>query len=382
MNRPLYLAVPALLALTAACAADPAPAECPTTPAPGLAIAVGARANTPAPVLPPEVAGLLEPAIRDEQAITLVRVDGNPTIACVLRFGSDAQNEVARADDERQFRERLLAVIGAVRAREPGADPMAALAIAADAAGPDGTVALLDSGLQTLPPLDFTEPDFLSQVLAAEPAKVTAKLRDDRALPDLTGQPLTLAGIGYVADPQPRLAQGQRQGMVRLWRAIGEAAGARSVTVVTAASTRDAVPDVPDVPVVELPPRGNIALGCDTTAQLHDTGPVGFLPDSTDFADPAAAENELRRYAAWLAEDGSRRAELTGTIAHHGENKPDHGLALARAQAVADELVRLGAGETQVHASGAGWGPYPHPTAPPHPRYDSRNRRVVVELRC
>jgi outer membrane protein OmpA-like peptidoglycan-associated protein len=381
-HRTLHAVLSGLLATAAGCTADQAPAECPTTPAPGVAIAVGARANTPAPVLAPELAELLETAIQNEQAITLVRVDGTPTIACVLRFHSDAENDVAHADDERRFRERLLAVVGAVRAREPGADPMAALAVAADAAGRNGTVVLLDSGLQTLPPLDFTEPEFLGQVLAADPATVAAKLRKDGALPDFTGQALTLTGIGYVADPQPRLDEGEKQGLVRLWRAIAESAGARSVVIVPAASTRDAVPAVPEVPVVELPSRENIAFGCDTTAQLHDTGPVGFMPDSTDFADPVAAANALREYATWLAEDRSRRAELTGTIAHYGENKPDHGLALWRAQAVANELIRLGADEAQVRASGAGWGPYPHSTAPADPRYDSRNRRVLIELRC
>lgn len=382
MNRWLGAALSGLLTVAAGCGADQTTAECPTTPVPGVAIAVGARANSPAPVLPPEVLDLIERAIRDGRGITLVRVDGAPTIACALRFRSDAENQVARDDDERRFRTQVRAAVAALRAREPGADPLAALTIAADAAGPEGVVVLLDSGLQTRPPLDFREDGLLDQALSGGPAAVVPQLREAGMLPDLTGRAVTLAGIGYPADPQPRLDQGRRQGLVQLWQGIAEAAGAQPVTVVTAARTDGAVTGVPEVEVVDIPPPGNIALGCDTRSVLYDTGPVGFRPDSTEFVDPEAAREALRDFAQWLAGNPTGQAELTGNIAHYGANERDHGLALHRAEAVRAELIRLGAEPEQVRASGGGWGPHPEPGASADPRYDPLNRRVVVTLRC
>jgi outer membrane protein OmpA-like peptidoglycan-associated protein len=371
----------ALLLATTGCQEAAGEATCPTTPVPGLAIAIGARANTPEPTLPTEVLPMLDGAIQEGQGINLVRVDGAPTIACVMRFGSDAGNQVAREDDERRFRDQVRAAIAATRAREPQADPLAALSVAAAAAGPDGTVVLVDSGLQTVPPLDLSADGLLDRVLAANPDQVAATLRETGALPDLAGRAVTLVGIGYPAQPQPRLDEARRQALVDLWRALVEAAGADPVAMLDAANTGAAVAGVPEVAVVAVPPVDNLDLGCDTTSVLYDAGPVGFQPDSTEFVDPAAARDALRGFAEWLTANSAGRAEVTGTIAHYPpEDYP--GLDLGRAEAVRDELVRLGARPEQVSSHGGGWGPYPSPDAPPDPRYDPLNRRVVITLRC
>jgi outer membrane protein OmpA-like peptidoglycan-associated protein len=372
-----------LLAVLVGCGRPAAgPADCPTTPVPGVAIAVGARANSPAPDLPAEVFALFDAAVAQEQGITLVRVDGAPTVACVMRFHSEAGNAVAREDDERRFRDRVRAAIAATRAHAPEADPLAALGVAAAAAGQDGTVVLVDSGLQTVPPLNFGADDLLDQVVAIGPAAVVGKLRDAAALPDLGGAAVTLVGIGYPAEPQPRLDEARRATLVELWEHIVDEAGARSVTVLGAANTGDAVPDVPEVTLVPVPPVDNIDLGCDTTSVLHDAGPVGFEPNRTEFVDPAAARDALREFADWLVDNPTGRAVVTGTIAHYGADEPGRGLALDRAEAVTAALVRLDARPEQVSAVGGGWGPYPARDAQPDPHSDLLNRRVVIELVC
>ena len=81
-------------ALLVACSDDPAQ-PCPTAARPGLAVAVGGRANTPAPAAPDRVGELIDQAVADGTGINVIRVDGQPSIACALSFRSDAANPVA-----------------------------------------------------------------------------------------------------------------------------------------------------------------------------------------------------------------------------------------------------------------------------------------------
>lgn len=375
----LLLVIVAGLTGTSGCA-DQTPAQpCPTTGRRGVAIAVGARANTPAPALPEKVVDIIDDAIASGQNINLIRVDGEPAIHCVMRFQSTAANPVADEDDRRKFRAAVFGAIGLTRARVPQADPLGALTLAAATAGDGGTVVLLDSGLQTVPPLDFGVAGFLDQVLAADPRHITAQLKEDRLLPDLTGRTVVLAGIGYTADPQPDLGDARRADLVALWQRIVAAGNAGTVDEIEQPSSSPAVAGVPEVTVVEVPPTGNLVLRCDTETVLFDAGPVGFRPDEARFVDRDAARRALTAYAAWLSAHPGARVELVGNVAHHG---PDRGLSLRRAQAVGEALTGLGVAGDRITARGGGWGPYPTPDAPPEPRYDPLNRRVVIKLVC
>src|SRR5689334_22643362 len=139
------LAIVALVVGTSAlvaCTSDP-PQPCPTAARPGLAIAVGGRANAPAPVVPDRVGQLIDKAVSDGTGIDVIRVDGHPSIACALSFTSDAANPVARADDLNRYKQTARGILGATRAKEPEANPLQALVLASQAAGPGGPVALI-----------------------------------------------------------------------------------------------------------------------------------------------------------------------------------------------------------------------------------------------
>src|SRR6185369_7770027 len=79
----------AIIALTVgtsalvACTSDP-PQPCPIAARPGLAIAVGGRANAPAPDVPDRVGELIDKAVTEGTGIDVIRVDGHPSIACAL----------------------------------------------------------------------------------------------------------------------------------------------------------------------------------------------------------------------------------------------------------------------------------------------------------
>jgi outer membrane protein OmpA-like peptidoglycan-associated protein len=362
---------PALAACT-----DP-PQPCPTVAKPGLAVAVGGRANAPAPVVPDGVGLLIDKAVTDGSGIDVIRVDGHPSIACAMSFKSDAGNPVALADDLNRFKQQARGAVVATRAKEPEANPLQALTLAAAAAGPGGTVALVDSGLQTVPPLDF----HIQGLLDADPEGVVKQLSSIGYLPDLRGRTVVLAGIGYTAPPQSPLDDRRRANLVHIWEKIVSAAGA-TVQTITSPNTAAAPESVPVVSVVDVPPTDVIRIGCNTESILSNDGAVGFLPDTTTFVDSGLARQTLAEFAAFLKQNRSAQAALVGTVAHYGTDDGDAGLSRLRAQRVRDVLIELGADGGQVVAHGGGWGPYPTKTGPPSPMDDPRNRRVVVTITC
>jgi OmpA-OmpF porin, OOP family len=356
--------------------ADP-PQPCPTAVKAGLAVAVGGRANAPAPVVPDAVGALIDRAVTDGTGIDIIRVDGHPSIACAMSFTSDAANPVALADDLNRFKQQARGAVSATRAREPEANPLQALILAASSAGPGGTVVLVDSGVQTVAPLDFHVPGLLD----ADPAAVVKELSSNGYLPDLRGRTVVLAGIGYTAAPQSPLDDRRRANLVHIWEKIASVAGA-TVQTVTSPNTSAALENVPAVSPVDVPPTDVIRIGCNTESILSNDGAVGFQPNSTTFADSGLARKALAEFATFLKQNSGAQAGLVGTVAHYGTDDGDGGLSRSRAQRVRDVLMELGTDGGRIVAHGAGWGPFPTKGGSPSPTDDPRNRRVVVTITC
>jgi outer membrane protein OmpA-like peptidoglycan-associated protein len=374
------------------CSSPQPPPACPTQPlAHGLAVAVGGHANAPRPTFPIGSTGLAPEIDRivalsdqaqefgapsgDRPGATLIRVDGRPSVGCVRRYAGGG-NGGARSASQKKFTAAVMQDVAALGATHPESDPLAALQLAASTAGEGGTVALIDSGLQTVAPLDFrAEPGLLT----ASVDRVVDRLDQGGHLPDLSDRDVVLVSIGWTVDPQPALDKARRTHLIELWRSIAAAGGARSVRVVDEPSTSPSAPDLPAVGVVPVPPVDNISLGCGTETILSDDGPVGFRQGSTTFVDPAAAETALRRFATWFRDTPEGTGHIVGSIAHY-DDFPQ--LSRDRAETVRRRLVELGVDPVRLTAKGAGWGPYPNPTAPPDNQSDPLNRRVVVELVC
>src|SRR5512138_1602896 len=106
----IVAAVAAVTLGTAAAACDLNPFEefefhCPQPVHPGLAIAVGVRANSPAPTLPREVRQLVADAMTGCGRITVVRVDGRPSVVGAAVFSSGARTEQNFEMDQASFLE-------------------------------------------------------------------------------------------------------------------------------------------------------------------------------------------------------------------------------------------------------------------------------------
>lgn len=189
---------------------------------------------------------------------------------------------------------------------------------------------------------------------------------------------MVLSGLGYTAPPQDALDERGRAFVRDLWREIVVAAGAEEPVVVAEANTGEAAVSSPAVSVVEFP-RGTVDLDCDASSVLPDDGAVGFVPDEAEFRDPVAAREVLNEFARFLIANPAASATIEGYVAHYGDRDSD--LSQRRADRVREELVALGV-RNEMTAVGRGWGPEPHPTAPPDPRYDPLNRRVVISIHC
>lgn len=370
-----------LAAALSACGGAPGATPCPTSPMPhGLAIAVGGHANGAVPSWPTELDRELDDVVASgdpTRGVALIRVDGRPSVGCVVTYDTTGGNDTAREAARRAFVDTVRQRTTDLAAQQPESDPLGALGIAAEAAGPGGTVVLMDSGLQTVAPLDFRRPGLLD----ADIDDVVEQLAASGSLPPLAGRDVVLTNIGYTAEPQAALSAGQRAHLVELWRQIAVAAGATSTRVIEIPSTTVPRTDLPAVTTVDVPEPRAIALGCGTESILADDGPVGFRQNSTEFADPAAATPVLTGLAGWLRDNPTARVEIVGSIAHYGDSSPA-GLSGARAERVRSVLIDDGVAPAQVAAVGVGWGPFPTSSAPPDPVSDPLNRRVVVKLDC
>jgi OmpA-OmpF porin, OOP family len=365
------------------------PRVCPSSPSvAGVAVAVGGHGNAPQPGLP--ASGLqqwLAPAEKPTSqpgalGVTFVRVDGSPSVACVIGFDSSARNKTGRKDDETNLALTVQGLIGTVRAKAAESNPLLALSLAGDAAGPGGTVLLVDSGLQTVAPLDFVHQKGL---FSASPESVADQLQQRGDLPHLDGQHVALVGIGQTYAPQAALSIGQRDHLVDVWRTIALRAGAVDVKTVDTPDTTPPLTGLPPVTLVPVPPDTLVNAGCNQESVFPDDGPVGFVPEQTEFLRPAEAKAQLAKIGAWLAANPQAKATIGGSIAHYGNDDAGdpNGLSTRRADQVAAVLEAFGAQAGQLTANGQGWGPYPSKNAPHDGgTEDQMNRRVVVDTLC
>ncbi|WP_143036195.1 OmpA family protein [Lentzea fradiae] len=367
----------------AACSSEE-PQACPTeNPPRGLAIAASDRSNSPRPSWPTELEEELSKLLSDVESgrsdlgVTLVRADGVPTIGCVRFYKPPKGTEQAKTYARERFRETVRHDVRELRAIEPEANTLAALGKAGAAAGPDGTVALIDSGLQTALPLDFRSDGLLD----GDPDRIVSELVRMRALPDLSGRKVILANIGYTAPPQAALDEGQRGRLIELWQRIAEKSGAREVVTVMAPNTTASGTELPMVSQVPVPSSEGVSLGCDVTLPYQDKGDTGFVEGETAFRDENAARAALKKVADWLVGNPGTTATVTGSVAHYGDDDPN-GLSLARAEQVRRVLRESGVEQNRVRTAGEGWGPFPSKTAAPDPVSDALNRRFVVALKC
>jgi OmpA-OmpF porin, OOP family len=334
----------------------------------------------PDPSLPSFFDSLLETTANSGQQISFVRIDGRPrvfTLPPITTTGS----EFACKLDFIQFHAYVTRILnGEIHAQVSQADVLTALDLAAATTGPNGNIILVDSGLQTVAPLDYRSPG----LLMAPPGDIVTFLRQKDLLPDLDGLHVLLSGIGYTAAPQPALNETQRNNVVSQWEAIVMAAGAACVTVDAVPNTASEIPGLPPVGIVTPPVLApSVTRTCGTIA-LEDAGAVGFVADTATFRDPFAAEATLSQLASTL-EKGIEPITLIGSTSSEGGDAVNDALSLERAEAVKSVLVSLGIAASRITTVGDGshWPGRVNDIGPggvllPGPA--EQDRKVVIQL--
>jgi outer membrane protein OmpA-like peptidoglycan-associated protein len=346
--------------------------HCPEPAHSAVAIAVGARANSPEPALPTAVRKLVTEAMTGCAKITVVRIDGRPAVAGSTVFSTTAKTQQNFDADQVAFLKRVSEMLRDAKAQAPEANVLGALGLAAAAAGPGGSVVLLDSGIQTTDPIDFRK----NELPTKKPKVIAEALRHEGLLPDLNQRSVILSGIGYSARPQGALDDPNRTFVVELWREIVIASGVKNPIVLADPNTAESIIKSPAVGVVDFPVR-QIHLECDAVAVLPDDNEVGFIPDQAEFRNPGAARAVFRPFAEFLNTNPAATVEIEGFVAHYGHGN----LSQQRADRVKQELTELGV-KNSMTATGKGWGPFPDPSADPDPRFDQLNRRVTISVKC
>ncbi|NKZ05271.1 OmpA family protein [Actinomadura latina] len=320
-------------------------------PAP-LALVVGARSNVPETRFPDVTMPLLRLAAKSGQEISLIRVDGRPNVIKLPPFHTTAKNDKAKnAVLDGYIGETVRPALAgnaadSVHARAPEADDLTALTLAAAAVPDGGNIIMVDSGLQTTAPLDFRQTGQFS----AEPDEIVKFLTDRKLLPDLHGRNVLLSGFGYAAAPQETLSQEWRTKVIGQWSAIVKAGGG-CIAVDREPNTSTALPGLPPVTPVKLPPAPTFT-GCGDAA-LTAANKVGFVKGTDEFADPAGAKSTLGKLAAVLTK-GDQRLRLIGSTSSEGGDAINDPLSERRAERVKKELATLGVAADRITAEGAG----------------------------
>ena len=367
------LAVAAILAgaLPVSGCAAPEPAD----PTGGLAVVVGARANTPPAALSGIAGQVVTNAAATRSAVSVVVADGAPFVVEDQRLAG-----LDRDDSDSQARRGILVdAITHAAATTPETDLLTALRLAAeqvaDAPGRH-TVLVVDSGLSTTGALSFRH----EGMLAADAADVVASLRTAGALPDLSGVHVVFHGLGDTAAPQPELGAAVREQLRALWTAVALGAGALDVNVERSPLTGEPATSLPPVSVV----GSGGGVSCTENSVVLTGGDVAFEADSAVFQDAVAASETLRPIAESIKATPVT-ARLTGTTANVGDAEGQRRLSEQRAQAVGSLLVELGVPTERLTVVGLG-SDFPgyilDRDAGGHllPAAAAQNRRVTIEL--
>jgi outer membrane protein OmpA-like peptidoglycan-associated protein len=211
-----------------------------------------------------------------------------------------------------------------------------------------GDLIVLDSGLQTMAPLDF-----MTGLLADDPQTIASYLKGAKELPNLSGIHVEFSGLGWTASPQPALGIAYQNKLVQIWTAIADEADASCVAVDPAApQDQSALSGLPPVSVVSLPKPVEVPKSCSTT-NLNDANNVGFEYNSTTFRDPSGARVTLQKLANVITSTGES-VTLTGATSSEGTDAYNQQLSVERAQAVQAMLVQLGVPASRITAGGDG----------------------------
>lgn len=329
-----------------------------------LAVILGAHANAPRANTSLIYDSVLEACGQSGSSISLIVNDGAPYASVVdipeTKAGLSREKYRSIAEDRAR---QILELADQMLARTGESDLLSAAALAARhlnaEEGGRKELVILDSGLTTVPPLDFTE----STLDGIQTEQILDALEEQDAVPDLKGiESVCFYNLGDVAQPQSRITEGDRKRLTEIWKGIFDRAGAEQVEFRTdlplsAVYAEGEVPAVSVMPVVEqasalvweeidLDELDAVSFGEET---------IAFLPDTDELVDREAAKKVLEGVAGYMKEHPQFQAMLVGTTAKTGDLESCISLSGKRAEAVRELLMEQGIDGTRLETAGTGY---------------------------
>jgi len=303
-----------LLAAGGLVCAGPLLAGCRSQPlAPGAQVAVvaGQRSNSSVIEESPQLDGLISGLLAQRAQVSVIVPDGEPSVRQAFSLSVSAPNSLYRQREQAAVQQLLTQSILNAKALSPQADLLGAIALGARAVvgGPGARrVVIVDSGLQTVAPLEFQ-----LGLLGERPSTVVAFLREQGELPDLRGTRVQWLGLGDVRAPQQQLTIAAYRQLRSIWLAILRASGAASVSIDPA--PLPTATDPPALPwVTPVPIRQPGALQRSIVVAL-DPSSVDFVPNESTYLDPGRAQTILAALARQILAGPYRHVTLIGTTA-------------------------------------------------------------------
>jgi len=333
----------------------------PTRPRePGTTVIIsGNRGNMPRPVLSAseDAREVVYEAVRSADMVYIVGVSADPALTASRKYGDEECNsEAACKNDWEAQTARIEEALSATPPAAEEADLVAAVNFAAaqleHVDGPKNLV-IIDNGMSTSGPLDYTNPETFAQN-AADHAVNIARNNGLTGLDDVEG---VMIGVNNVFAPQERLTLTRQSHVKEFWEAFLLELGATiSVHELTLTEDLGPVDGLPEVSVI--PPDGPAGPESSTPTATPEQTPspvvltaaqLRFVPNEARFRDPGHAREVLQDVAETLM-GGAHSAVLTGTTALEDQS----GLSQQRAEAVEEVLVALGVDAAKLTTEGVG----------------------------
>jgi outer membrane protein OmpA-like peptidoglycan-associated protein len=296
-------------------------------------------------------------AVQSERAIGIVTVEGSPKVLQPpLPMSVTGSTPDDRAASDTRNVASVASLVRAARPSTAGADLLASLLKAANAAktAPDPVrrIVALDNGLSDRGAVNFTVPGMTD----ANAKDVVSALLKRHTITATTFSGLTVEFVGLgttIAAPQTKLPPSQVSAMTAIYSAVVRAGGGKAVLTPLVATGPSVGTKLP----VKAVGKSNTEVTIGGTSALGDGSSVAFEPGTATFRDPAAARRLLGPLAKWLSPGTTHRATVVGTTSSEGaaSKASDLKLSRARAQAVKDVLVSLGADARRIEAEGKGY---------------------------
>lgn len=349
---------------------------------------VGMRANNKIPdfnIIRP----MVSKATESFGSVGVIVLDGNPaqelSIDIPVESSMYSKNKLQSIAADRA--DKITEFILNTKAQDPEVDILRAFQIASDSLQSvtgDRIICISDSGIATKGLVNFSS----THLEDIDPEKVVDKLKEQSALPNLSGIRVKWYGMAQTALPQPEIEQKNKEVLKAVWRMILEESGAVVEIFDNPFTTKMDTREFPPVHVVDIIEGENTVFEQYTGKKeiRLDEGVLEFYGDQAIIkTDPDKVRESLFPVVNYLVQNPESRILLLGGTARPKGATMKYCIDLSerRCKTIRDILVEYGASFSQIVCKGMGYkSPFyqndQNPDGSLNENIASKNRAVVI----